>query len=124
MQLLGARQQQQGRKGTRLVVGDGCGGLVGAWGWMMAPSAPWEFGNRQRGAVPAWWSGATRSARKEKDTRIGWVADWQWHPDSRKGENNISAVRQEKNTLSCTARRLKEKGHHSLYEALTASQGY
>jgi hypothetical protein len=74
---------------------------------MMGPSAaPWEFGNRQR--QPARRSGATRSARKEKDTRVGWVADWQWPPDSRKGEN-ISAVRQEKNTLSCTARRLKEK---------------
>lgn len=114
MQLLGARQhQRQGRKGKRLVVGDGCGGLVGlddgpfrALGIWQSAAAPARA--VERGSVPAWWSGATRSARKEKDTRVGWVADWQWPPDSRKGEN-ISAVRQEKNTLSCTARRLKEK---------------
>jgi hypothetical protein len=103
MQLLGARQRQ-GRKSGR------------ASGWwadgVVAPSGPWEIWQL---AAPA-RAARRRSGGLVRDAPGGKRTHCTSLLSSRKGRN-ISAVRQcacadRKNTLSCTAPRLKEKAIH------------
>jgi hypothetical protein len=69
MQLLGARQQQQGRKGKRLVVGDGCGGLVGLDdGPFRRALGIWQSAAPARAAV---WCDAKRPEGKGHPSWVG-----------------------------------------------------